>query len=59
MDIEHVKFANDIGYSNIKKKFIEYLNRKELVTNDLVALGCDGFNADTGLDNRIKDWLNF
>lgn len=42
----------DMG-SSIKDKTVEHLNKKEIATNDLVAIGCDGINVNTGVDNEV------
>lgn len=42
--------VNDMS-SNIKEKIVEHLNRKEIVINDLIAIGYDGSNGNTSADN--------
>lgn len=50
--IGHITPANGKA-SSIKEKIMEHLNRKEIATNDLVAIGCDGTNVNTGVDNGV------
>lgn len=47
--IGHVTLAKGMG-SSIKEKIMEHLKRKEIAANDLVAIVCDGTNANTGVD---------
>lgn len=43
--IEHIAPANSMG-SNMIEIIMERLNRKEILKNYLVAIGCDGSNIN-------------